>query len=114
MPDALDHDKVCMHSDHRGWTSDASCTYDVHGGMMLAFLVQRVVIYPAYINSKVTVAGGRRVPKSEGKLTCIVVLPAAHFGMKFASGKRHCSLHAQAVRTPTSSRLPTAATLGSS
>lgn len=38
--------------------------------------VQRVVIYPAYINSNVTVAGGRRIPKDKGELhlsRCLIV-----------------------------------------
>ena len=39
----------------------------MRSGMMLESRMQRVVIYPAYINSNATVAGGRRVPKLQGE-----------------------------------------------
>lgn len=36
--------------------------------LMCVCPAQRVVIYPAYIDSNLTVAGGRRVPQDKGAL----------------------------------------------
>lgn len=39
----------------------------VHGALTHAVSVQRVIVYPAYIDVKKTVAQGRKVAKSKGE-----------------------------------------------
>lgn len=70
-----DHDKVCA-ANFASEIDKTICRYP----STTIVSVQRVIIYPNYIDSKKTVAEGRRIPKDKGEvlyaLTAIRRLPS--------------------------------------
>ena len=71
----MDHDKVSAPVPMllvRNTDFKASYMYDVAKGCFSnGFAAQRVVIYPAYIDVKKTVAQGRRISKSKGEMSTL-------------------------------------------